>query len=191
METVLKTAATFDPVTLAEAKTYRRIDASSDDAGITSRIKAATRYVQMLCGIQLCSATFTDLRQCFEDVMPLGNRPAASITQIRYYDVNGASQVLSSAVYSSELRLFRGYVFLVHGQTWPAIGSSYRKYPVEIDYVAGYATANVVPDDYKMAVLYAVAHFDEFREPILTGTIQTELAHTLLALVSQEAVYSF
>lgn len=54
----VSTAATIDPVTTAEAKTFARIDTSDDDTLVAALISAATAYVQTYLSRQLINATY-------------------------------------------------------------------------------------------------------------------------------------
>ena len=188
---VLKTAPTVYPVALDEAERCRRITDSAEQLGLAERIAAATLFVERAAGqICLCTQTWTDLRTRFQSRMSFGRRPAASVTEVRYYDTDGTSQTVASSYWTTEFRTFFGYIELAASQSWPSIGGD-RYYKVEIDYTVGFGGTADVPGNYKQAVLYLVGHYDEHREHIITGTIQSEIGDTVRAIVGQEEAFTF
>jgi uncharacterized phiE125 gp8 family phage protein len=96
---IVTTAATVEPVTLAEAKAHLRVTHSSDDALITALIPAAREAVEQATGRALAAAAY---RWASEDTdtlrLPLW--PVDTVTAVSYEDGDGARQTMDAADYT-------------------------------------------------------------------------------------------
>ena len=97
----LVTAPTAEPVTLAEAKTFLRIEHTADDAVITRAIsaarEAAEQYLRCALLPQTWDYTIAHPYRC-EVRLPFG--PAQSITSVISYNEAGATTTLATTAYS-------------------------------------------------------------------------------------------
>jgi uncharacterized phiE125 gp8 family phage protein len=175
-------AAATDAITTAEAKTHMRIDAADDDTYIAALIAAATNYAETYTGRQFVTATYQLCRDCFiNNGMFLGRSPAASVTSITYYDSSNEQQTLSTDVYELDSTVSPGRVVLKYSEDFPSITS--RHNGIVITYTAGYGDADSVPEGIKAALKFMVAHWYENREPVVLGTIATELPFGVKSLL--------
>ena len=152
-----------EPLTLAEVKAHLRLDATDEDALLASLQKTAREHLERMSGLALMRQT---LRLYLDDwpegPVRIGRGPVQSIEAVRIYDGAGVPRALSLA----------GHV--LDGASLPArLWLSQREESaravngIEIDFIAGYASANEVPGDLKRAMLTHVALMFSFRGAVL------------------------
>ena len=161
------TAPAFEPITLAEARDQASVDSDVDDALINSYIKAARIYATNINGRGMARATYTLTAPRFPTEFILPRPPFSTVTSIKYYDTNGTQQTLADTVYSVDTGSEPGRVVLAYNQSWPTIRDVYNA--VQVVYVSGYASAAAVPENFKQAMRMLIAHWFEYREPIIVG----------------------
>lgn len=180
----LVTAPATEPVTVAEAKAFLRIDGSDDDALLNSLIKSARRMAETYTRrsfitqtVRLTMDGFGDADECLPPqgvclappvhvvdglrAVQLPRLPVQSITSITVFDPANATSTVAPAIYS--LDMAGGRLVLNDGQSWP---DDLREYAaVDIDFVAGYGdAAGDVPEDIRQAILHIVAAMYESRQ---------------------------
>jgi uncharacterized phiE125 gp8 family phage protein len=147
----LTTFGITEPVTLAEAKAYARIDGSSEDALITSLITMARTHCEsfiskciVLKTVEINSFTFP-----YQFQMPYGPLTnELNITKCVTLDQNGVETPLN---YQVNAGLFPK-LFILGGA---------QSYKFKLVYIAGMTT---VPDDIKLAIKMMVNTLYERRE---------------------------
>lgn len=159
------TAPAEYPLTLAEAKTYAKATSdTSEDAWITLLIISATQLFEEQTNRTVASCTLEQSFDCFATRLRLEAPPVQSITHIKYDDVDGAEQTLSSSIYvfdnSSDQR---GHITKAVGADWPDTQSGALN-TVRVRYVAGFASAALVPARIKLWIGAQVAHWFNHRE---------------------------
>jgi len=160
----LVAAPALEPVTLAEQKTFSRVDISTDDTLISSLIQAAREYCEDFTGRRFYTQTW-DLkldyffRNCGQMRMP--NGPWQSITSITYVDINGTTQTVSTSIYDIDTSDFEPRLFLKFGQYWPV--ERQIQNAVTIRHVAGYGTAASIPERLKLAIKLLAGYYYEQR----------------------------
>lgn len=183
MRLELVTAPATDPVTLAEVKTRLRIDGSTDDAGVTRLIKAATSHAESICRRAFVTQVWTlvlDAFPCGSIVLPLP--PLQSVDEITYVNEAGATVVLASTEYVVDKAGMIGLVHRAYQKQWPTTRA--QPMAVRVKFTAGYGAAAAVPPDLVSALMLLVAHWDQNREPVVIGTITSAVpmsVDTLLA----------
>jgi hypothetical protein len=201
------------PITLAEAKTHLRVDFSADDSLISDLISAATRFAENYTRRTFASREFRLTLPAFPrryavsyyapqdgDVWPtrFGNPsqsytwpeaillpvgPVETVSQIIYMaeDTAGApvATVLPPALYEEALSSDPAFIVPAYGETWP--DTIRAPEAVVVDFFAGGVP---VPDDVKAAIKIMIAHFYEYREPIVIGTIVATVPYSVRALLA-------
>lgn len=172
----LITAPSVEPLTLAEAKLYLRVDSTSENSLITGMIVAARQYVETYTRRALTTQTW-DFRYAalMETRRPLivPRAPLQSVTSVTYLDDDGATQTFSSADYN--VRVFagptagRGYVELDEDISLPSLFTD-ALLPVTVRAVCGYGAAAAVPDGLKMAMYLLLGDLYEQRQETMTST---------------------
>lgn len=170
-----------EPITLTEAKSHLRITGSGDDTLITSLIKAARTYAEEYTHRALMTQTILLELDAFSDVndplwegwktgpylnsyknhIVLPRPPVQSVTSVITYDDADAATTLASSKYYVDSAGEPARVVLRTGETFPdalRVANAIR-----VTYVAGYASAGVVPDALKIGMLQHVTHLYEHR----------------------------
>lgn len=165
------------PVTLAEAKSYLRVDHDAEDAGIAAMLAAAVNLLDGRTGILgrcLEPATWELLLDAFpaaaEIRLPLG--PVASVTSVAFTDPAGGEGTVDPGSFTLDnAEGFGGWIVPVSGFAWPATMDTINA--VRVRYVAGTGT----PEGVKQAILAMVAErFDGRAGKLLTPGIVADLA---------------
>lgn len=185
----LKTAASIDPVTLAEAKKWlerTESDHADRDLDITDLITGATELVQDAWNRQLITATwelfldgfFNDADNFFIDgCIFLRMPPFQSITSIKHIDPDGTEQTIASTVYKLDAADDSGRIALKFNKSWPA--TRVQPESVTIEYKAGYGdAASDVPSSAKTAIKMIVLSW--WNRESSVGTLTQRIQDLLL-----------
>jgi len=155
-----------EPVSLAEAKAFLKVDESNEDGLITTLIGAARLHVEGVTGRALLAQSWRVVLDAWPEggVVKLPVAPLISVTGIAAIDENGGSHEIALAQFMSEPdRLV--VPPLVAGM--PALRT---RQGLEIDYVAGFGTEREdVPADLRQALLGLVAHWFEHRDAVIVA----------------------
>ena len=144
-------APVTEPITLAEAKEYARIDGSTEDTLVTSLIKAARLHCESYMGKAIIRKTVTidSFSFPYQWQIPYGPLVSASdITKVVTLDQNNVETALN---------------YQVNIGSFPkiAITSGEQSFKFKMVYTAGFTT---VPEDIKLAVKMMVNTLYERRE---------------------------
>lgn len=159
---------------------YIAVDAAFDY--YDQLLAMATEVLQRKAWRQFCTATLTIDFDDFADEIPLPRPPLISVSTVKYYDVDGVQQTLSTDVYEVVIDDTPGFIRLKYNQTWPSV----RGHPddVTITYVAGQAAADV-PPRHKQAVLLYAAHLYQQRTLVLTGMTVSDVPMGIMWLLDR------
>lgn len=189
----LTSAPAEEPVSLAELKAWCRVDFDNDDALLTSLGVAARGMVERLCGRQLVTASwrltldtfpypggwqFLEAPSLFPDPnqILLPKAPLQSVASVEWYDFGNTLNTLATTVYDVDAAHDPGRIMLAMGQVWPVV--RLRPAAVRVNFTAGYGAASAVPEEFKMAIRFAVNFWYENR-----GEEAKELPPASLALI--------
>jgi uncharacterized phiE125 gp8 family phage protein len=174
---VLVTAATTEPVTLAEAKLHLRVDVDDDDDVINRLIRTARHQTEVFTGRRWVNSTyrlrldrfpFVGEATQYNDVdgsIILPHGPLSSVSSITYVDTDGNTATATTADYTVDTDSVPGRVALAFGKSWP--DAREQANAVSVTYVAGYGTtATSVPDAAKSAIHLLVGHWYNNREEV-------------------------
>jgi len=161
----LTAASGSEPLTTAEAKAQIRSVQSQEDSLVDFYVKAARQAAEDHLGRGLLTQTWTLALSDFVNVIPLPMAcPLDTVTTVKYYDVNGTQQTLASTVYTVDCKSRPGRIALAANQTWPAIQSTRRVNRIEIAYVVGYASSNLIPAAIMQGIRMYVGLMDTNRD---------------------------
>jgi uncharacterized phiE125 gp8 family phage protein len=171
----LVTAPTVEPVSVAEAKLHAKIDSEDEDSQVLDWIRAATRKVEHDTEMALLTQTWDLSIGAFPGYSPytvtLPIRPVQSITHVKYWNAAGTEQTwLGTNYFLDPSTLSLGLT--VNG-TWPTDLRELQ--PGTIRFVAGYTSADLVPEDLRQAIKLLVGHFNINRQTINIGTSVTPI----------------
>lgn len=141
MPTVLITAPTAEPVTLAEVKQACRIasDDYTETALLTSLALSARLQAEFLTGRAMVTTIYDLYLPEFpsdDSPIELPFPPLQSVASIKYYDESNVQQTLSSSIYAVDIVSDIGNVYPNYNQEWP---DTYERHDaVIIRYTCGY-----------------------------------------------------
>jgi len=174
----LASAPASEPVTLAELKSWLRVETTADDSDITALGLAARRLVESYLGRQLVTATwrltldgfpwpggwaYLEAPTLFPDphTIRIPKAPLQSVSTVEYYDLGGTLNTLDAATYNVDAASDPGRIILAMGKVWPV--TKLMPAAVQITFVAGYGAAASVPEEVKLAIKMLAAHWYERR----------------------------
>jgi uncharacterized phiE125 gp8 family phage protein len=151
----LKTAASFEPVTLEEAKRHLRVLHNNQDELISSLVKSAVKYTERYTGRILANSVYTGYLDRLPDddhtLITLG--PVQEIVSIKYY-APGASELSTYAEAKYDLDNSELTARLWFRETFTYDDEKYN--PIEIEFKNGWATKAEIPDDIITAIVMRV-----------------------------------
>ncbi len=153
-----------EPVSLAEAKAFLKVDDTAEDGLITTLIGAARLHVEGVTGRALMAQSWRIVLDCWPEngVVKLPVSPLISVTAIAATDDNGGSHDIGLGQFRSEPDR------LIVPRVVVGMPMLQERGGIEIDYMAGFGTeAEEVPADLRQAVLGLVAHWHEHRDAVL------------------------
>jgi uncharacterized phiE125 gp8 family phage protein len=172
-----------EPLSLEEVRKHLELgDNEAHDTYLASLIEAARKTFEFDTGLVTVTRSFVECLDAWpaEDYITLMRRPVSAITSIQYVDTSGVTQTFASASYALDSRRVLPIIRLKYGYSWPNLRGDPNS--VTITYVAGYATADAVPENLRVPMLVWIASRFYAREGgDLFGTF---------AVPKQEAVYS-
>ena len=136
----LTTAATLEPVTIAEVKGQSRIFTEDEDFWLDTKVVEAVRRVADYASKALMTETWTLKLPSWpaSGKIVLPRPPLQSVTSITYLDTDGASQTLSAALYTVNTASEPGTIVPAYGESWPSLRTQDGVHAVTIVYVAGH-----------------------------------------------------
>lgn len=181
---VQTSAPKLEPVSLAEARTYLRVDSdfTQEDGLISGLIRAARMFAESYCGRSLITQSWRLTLDSFPGPSLMGvpygvtysipghaitleRGTVQSITSITYLNA-GVWSTMAPANYVAELSGNPARITPVFGQIWPVI-STPQIGNVRVDYTAGYGdTAAQVPDGIKNWMMIRLATLYGNREAV-------------------------
>lgn len=166
MTSYLLAGPAVEPVSLAEAKAFLRLDEAAEDGLVTTLIGAARLHVEGVTGRALVAQSWRLVLDAWPEAeaVRLPVAPLLSLTAVTAIDADGASHALSLGQFRTEPErlLLPGVVV--------GLPDLQGRHGIEIDYVAGYGTAaGAVPADLRQAVLGLVAHWFEHRDAVIVA----------------------
>jgi uncharacterized phiE125 gp8 family phage protein len=169
----LTTAPVLEPFTIAEAKAQIRSVQSQEDAVVQGYIKAARQQAEDYLGYGLLTQSWTMTLSDFVDLIPLPMAgKLASVTHVKYYDEAGTRQTLSTNAYTVDTTSRPGRIALAADQSWPAVQSLRKVNRIEIQYVVGWTSRDLVPDSIKQGMRVLIGHMDADRDGMGAGSDQ-------------------
>ena len=173
---ILVTPPAFEPLTLEDAKRHARIDGDDGNRTLIGFIAAAREAAEDYLGRGLITQTWRFELDAWASTIELPMAaPLQSVTGITYVDVNGATQTLSSAVYTVDTSSWPGRVLLTNTQTWPTLGPGLQA-KVKITYIVGYTTRDLIPEAIKQGLRAYVAALDADRDGLAGGDLAMQAA---------------
>jgi uncharacterized phiE125 gp8 family phage protein len=190
MSSILLTAPALEPVTLADAKSFLRVEHTDDDAVIASLIAAARSHIEA----QTRRALIVQSWRLIRDAWPSEGRIAAlpvpllAITAARVLAEDGTPQAIDLEALVADTAAAPAVIAFA---PWSLAAPGRRIGGIEIDIEVGYgADVDDVPEPLRQAVRLLVAHWYENRGLIAVGRSVAVLPLTVAALIAPYRVLS-
>jgi uncharacterized phiE125 gp8 family phage protein len=155
-----------EPVSLAEAKAFLKVDDTAQDGLIVTLIGAARLHIEGVTGRALLAQSWRVVLDAWpaDRQVKLPVTPFMALTEITAYDAAGTGFEVPLAQFMSEpVRLL--LPDLVNGM--PVLR---ERQGIEIDYVAGFGTEpEDVPADIRQALLLLVGYWFEHRDAVIVA----------------------
>ncbi len=198
MQTILIAPPAVEPVSLAEAKAWLRVDGNDEDAAIASLITAGRMLVESATRRALTTQDWRIALDAWpwaganeswsilaarrggplpEMVLPLA--PVQSVSAIRVYDAAGQPQTVATARWRLVGAPERARIVFTTAPPQPGARSA----GIEIDVVAGYGDPADTPAPLRHAILALASYWFENRGDVAT-TDATSLPPRAAALVA-------
>lgn len=181
MGLTLVTAATSLPVVLADIspELFSYEQSTANDAIVTAKLHEATAYIQSQAQHQFIQATYLQTLDDWPDKneIKIALQPLSSVSSVKYYDANGTLQTVSTSDYWSDTNSRPPRIVFKNSFTWPAVEAD-RPGAVEVRFVAGYASASVVPYIAKLAIKLLAAYWYDQREATVVASAAGPTATT-------------
>jgi uncharacterized phiE125 gp8 family phage protein len=182
------TEPTVEPLTVEEVKLHLRLDYDNEDSWVASQITTARQLVEDWTGRQMCTATRKVILDGFQCEIELPRAPTIAVTGITYVDTEGATQTLSTSVYTVDADSEPGRVYLAYNQSWPSVRTQQKA--VEVTYTCGYGGPCDVPRGLKMAMMLLIGGWYENRESVSVVELKS-VPMAVQSLVGQYTIAEF
>jgi hypothetical protein len=210
---VQTSAPAGEPITLAQAKAWLRVDGSEEDVLIFELIEAARIYAEKVTRRALVTQSFEQSFDAFptsvrfqRDRFPsatlerhgglvigcgreiiLPRSPLVSVASVKYYDEDGTLQTLSTDDYFVDTRTQPGRIVLNEDADWP--DTQVRPNAVVIAFTAGFGTPSQIPMPVRVAIRQMITHWHSTaRGTTAIGNIVNEVPHTADELLQTERI---
>jgi uncharacterized phiE125 gp8 family phage protein len=186
MTITIITPPVSEPVSLAEAKAFLRLETSDEDDLVSHLISTAREAIERSLGLALITQTVRETLDAFTGsgvqnhgrAYRLAVQPLVSVTAVAVRDASGGSTPWDADQYFVMPGL-HGCLVLTPDGRFPA--STLGAGGIEVTYVAGFGAAGAqVPNAIRQAILLAVADGFENR----TGITDYGLSPVISALIA-------
>ena len=182
MTQILINAPNIEPVTLAQAKDWLKIEGTSEDTLVSTLIVSSRLVIEQATRRMLITQTWRLLLDVWPDgtcvEFPVG--PVQDIASIRVRDLAGNAAAVDASAYVADLHRDPARVVFVSpppSPAWPVSG-------IEIDVVAGYGdSADNVPQPLRQAMLMLIARWHQNRGDALADASGMALPDPVVALI--------
>jgi uncharacterized phiE125 gp8 family phage protein len=152
----------IEPVALADAKKWLKIENADDDDVLGALITAARLMVEAQTRRMLITQTWRLIYDCWPNgrLIKIPLAPFQSLAAMRVYDTSGAAQTVSTSLYYVDAAPDAARI--IFGAPPPNPGRT--EAGIEIDVIVGYgATAESVPEPLRQAIRTLVTDWYENR----------------------------
>lgn len=172
---------TLDILPLTDVRTHLHLPSNdtSRDTVIKQYVKTAIEYVEYKTNRVLKSSVWKGYVDDMEPNILINKFPISSIDSIKYYDSDNAQQTLSTSDYIAFIVAKPAHIYITSTK------STYvRPDAVEINFTAGYTTADAVDEQAKQAVLLLTRHL--YDNPGVASAVQLhQIPNSIEAFINQ------
>jgi uncharacterized phiE125 gp8 family phage protein len=190
MSSILLTGPSVEPLTLAEAKNYLRVEHDDDDAAVGALIAAARIHIET----QTRRALITQTWRFIADAWPSDGRlrlspaPLQQILAARVYELDGTTVTVDTEAFVIDKAAAPP---LIAFMPWSLPTPGRDTGGIELDIKVGYGDAAAsVPEPLRQAMRLLIAHWYENRGVAAFGSAMTLLPANIGALLAPYRVLS-
>lgn len=184
MSSLLLTGPAVEPLALAEARSFLRVEHDGDDDVVAALIAGARMHVEAATRRALIVQTWRHVR----DAWPADGRlkilpaPLREVVAARVYDADGDAQDIDAEAFVADTAAAPGVIAFA---PWSLAPPGRAIAGIEIDIEVGYgAAASDIPDGLRQAVRLLVAHWYENRGLTAIGHAVAVLPASVAALIA-------
>ncbi|RTL49765.1 MAG: hypothetical protein EKK40_15625 [Bradyrhizobiaceae bacterium] len=187
MSAMLLHAPAAEPLSVADAKAFLRVEHDDDDGVIAALISAARSHVEALTRLGLVTQTWRIVLDRWPEQGRIKPRlgPLQSVTAARVYDEANNSSAIDSARFVVDQA---GGVIAAPAWSLPVPGRAVAG--IELDVVIGFGTADDVPQQLLQAIRLLVTHWYENRGLVAIGQTVAMLPPSVNAMIASYRVMS-
>jgi len=179
------------PTTTAAAIDFANIIEDGAETKVEIFIKAAVNWIENECRRAIMPQTWKLFMDDWpeDDIIWVPRPRLRQVDSLTYVDTDGDLQTLDASKYQVDTNTEPGRIKPAYGETWPSVRDQFN--PITVTFQNGWADADSVPEDIVLGIWLLVSHWYENREPVIVGTISSELEFALKALVSPYRIHRF
>lgn len=196
----LVTAPAYEPLSLAEAKLFLKVETTADDPLISSMIRVAREYAEKFTQTALVQQTWDDKRdgvRADECGLIVLEKPPVQSVVITYVDTNGDTQTWSSAEYRTDLPsdFHKARIEPAYGYSYPQVRDVINSFTIR--QVCGYTGASksissITRSSQTATVTTAAAHgYTTGQRVAVSGVDQAEYNGTFEITVTGAAAFTY
>ncbi|MEA2841716.1 MAG: hypothetical protein QOF41_3046 [Methylobacteriaceae bacterium] len=173
----------IEPVALADAKKWLKLETNDDDDVVGALITAARLMVEAQIRCMLITQTWRLIYDCWpnERLIKIPLAPFQSLTAMRVYDAAGVAQAVSASLYYVDSAPDAARIIFGAPPQNPGRNAA----GVEIDIVVGYGTTpESVPEPLRQAIRALVTDWYENRGDADAADMANALPSSVRALVA-------
>lgn len=187
MPAYLVTAPAAEPLSLADAKSFLRVEHGDDDAVITALIAAARSHVEAMTRCALITQTWRLVLDRWPDGGRIAPRigPLRTVAAVRVFTAAGEASEIDPEIFAIDAA---AGALAAPAWSLPVPGRS--RAGIELDLEVGYGTASDVPQRLLQAIRMLVAHWYENRGLIAIGSSVAMMPASVNAMIASHRVLS-
>ena len=181
MASILLTPPAVEPLSLAEAKAFLRIETAEDDPLIAAFISAARLHVETQTGLALVTQSWRMVLDCWPTNGRVAVRPAPlqALTAARVFDFDGEVRAVDARAFVPDLS-----TSTLSFKPWAVPMPTRIAAGIEFDIAVGFGdAAGDVPEPIRQAIRILVAHWHENRA-IVAGAAVAPVPSNAAALIA-------
>lgn len=147
------------------ARKQVRLGSTLEDDLLQLEIAAARRRCEQETGLSIAAQTLRlGLDHWPQYALRLPRPPCRAVTTVKYVDLAGVLQTWPSGQYKLDTDAWPARLAPASGYWWPSCADTLAA--VQVTYEAGWARPELVPETLRQAILFLVAHYWTYREPV-------------------------
>jgi uncharacterized phiE125 gp8 family phage protein len=184
MPSILLSGPAIEPLTLADAKQFIRVEHNDDDDVITALIAGSRIHVETQTRRALITQGWRLVRDVWPELgcVPVLPVPLRTLDAVRVYKSDGSTLAVDLAAFTVDKAAAPARLSFMRG----ALPTPERRVAgIEIDVTCGYGSApENVPEPLRQAIRLLVAHWYENRGVVAIGREIAVLPQTAAALIA-------